>query len=129
MIRTKKGITMISIIISVIILLILSTIIIYSIKYSRNAGPYNNLVADITLLEDKILIYFNKNGELPVIDNTQEIINNNEYKQIDLNKLEDLTLNYGTDKLDANDRYLVNNSLEIYYKKGIEKAGTVYHTI
>lgn len=126
-IKNQKGITIVSLVMTVIILTILSTIAISTVKSSNNVGPYNKMIADINLLEDKLLIYYNKNGEIPVKENTEETINDTIYMQIDISKLENITLNYGTTNEDG-DYYLINNSLKVYYKKGMEKSGETYHT-
>lgn len=126
-IKTKKGVTLVSLVMTIIILSILSTITITTIKSSNNVAPYNKMIADINLLEDKILIYYNKNGEVPKKDNTYST-EGTTYYEIDLSKLENVTLNFGTDESDEDDRYFVNNSLEVYYKKGIKKLGEIYHT-
>lgn len=126
MIKKEKGITLVSLIMAIILLLILSTVTISSIKTSNNIAPYNNMIADITLLEDKILIYYNKNGDIPKIEGG---ITKDAYYEIDLSKVESITLNYGTkDNGDNNDVYLVNDNLEVYYLKGIEKSGMIHHT-
>ncbi|MBO4815625.1 MAG: hypothetical protein J5507_01485 [Clostridia bacterium] len=128
-IKTEKGVTLVSLIMTIIILSILSTITITTIKSSNNVAPYNKMIADISLLEDKILIYYNKNGEIPKKENTYiPIPEETTYYEIDLNKLENVTLNFGTDESDEDDRYFVNNNLKVYYKKGIKKLGETYHT-
>lgn len=129
---SNKGITIITLVITVVILLILSGTAIYSLNLSNEVGRYNNMIADIRLLNDKTLVYFNKYGEIPRT-NRKTQINNEEYFEIDLEKLEGLTLNYGNDygkdgELTASsDVYLINSSLNIYYLKGIEKSGRIYH--
>lgn len=125
--KNQKGITIVSLVITVIILVILSTISITTIKSSNNIAPYNKMIADINLLEDKILIYYNKMGTIPVIENSEETINNKNYSKINLSQLENMTLNYGSEE-DELDYYLVNDNLEVYYKKGMEKSGNTYHT-
>lgn len=123
--KSQKGITMVSLVITIIILLILSGTAIYNMNLSNGAARYNNMVADITLLEDKILVYYNKYGETPKLENG---ITRDSYYEIDLSKLENITLNYGTKyNGDNNDVYLVNDNLEVYYLKGVEKAGEIYH--
>lgn len=125
----QKGITLISLIMTVIILLILSTITISSIRSSDNVAPYNNMIADITLLEDKILVYYNKYGEIPKkTDVAGKELEGTTYYEIDLSKLENITLNYGTQENGNEDVYLVNDSLEVYYLEGIDKSGTIHHT-
>ncbi|MBQ3145589.1 MAG: hypothetical protein IJB90_03350 [Clostridia bacterium] len=122
----EKGVTLVSLIITIIILLILTGAAITSIKGSNDVAPYNNMVADITLLEDKILVYYNKYGEIPKETDTNPTIDG--YYKIDLTKLENITLNYGTEKEgDTTDIYLVNDNLEIYYLKGVEKSEITHH--
>ena len=125
-INSNKGITLVSLVVSIIILLILSTISIQVIRSSNNISPYNNMVADINLLEDKISVYYNKYGEIPKTSEEIEIEGIKYYK-IDLSKLENVTLNFGRDE-ESEDYYLVNNNLEVYYKRGIERDGEVFHT-
>lgn len=132
-IKSKNGITLVSLIISIIILLILSTVTIYSVRLSNNTGPYNNMISDINLLEDKIFIYNNKYSEIPKT-NRKIKIGEKEYYEIDLTKLNNITLNYGkeygeTGKLNQNtsDVYVVNESLEVYYLKGISLSNTIYY--
>lgn len=134
-INSNKGITLVSLVVSIIILLILSTISIYGIKSSNNISPYNNMVADIKLLEDKILVYYNKYGEIPKISRSINI-NDINYYEIDLSKLDNLTLNYGqeygeSDELVINksDVYVVNDSLEVYYIQGVNLSGERYYEI
>lgn len=128
-INSKKGITLVSLVVTIVILLILSTVSIYGVKTSKNINPYNEMIADINLLEDKILVYYNKYGEIPKSDGDDnvELIDTKEYYKIDLSKLENITLNLGTNK-SSGDYYLVNNDLEVYYKKGVTKEGSIYHT-
>lgn len=131
-IKSQKGITMVSLVIAIIILLILSGTAIYNLNLSNGAARYNNMVADIKLLKDKTLMYFNKYGETPNT-NRKISIGGIEYYEVDLSKLEDITLNYGSDygKQDSltnsSDVYLINSNLNIYYLKGVEKSGEIYH--
>ena len=126
----KKGVTLVALIITIVILLILSGVAINNLKNSSNVAPYNNMVADIELLTDKIAVYYNKYGEIPMIESSKQIIEGLEYYKIDLTKLENITLNYGTEKDgDVKDIYLVNNNLEVYYLKGIDKSGILQHKI
>ena len=133
-IKSKKGITLATLVITVIILLILSGTAIYNAGSTSDAGRYNNMVADIKLLKDEVLIYYNKYGEIPKT-NKEIVIDDIVYYEIDLSKLENLTLNYGSDYgeegelSDSSDVYLVSSNLHIYYLKGIEKSGETYHEI
>ena len=96
MIKSQKGITIVTLIIMIIFILILTGTIVYNSNSSNKAVTYNNMIADIKLLEDKILIYFNKYGEIPKTSRTIEI-DNIIYHEIDLSKLDNVTLMYGND--------------------------------
>lgn len=125
--KSIKGVTLISLVMTIIVLSILLTVVSYSVKSSNGSIEYNKMLADIELLEDKILIYYNKNGELP-ITNVTATIDNRLYYEIDLSKIENITLNFGTDETNENDRYFVNSSLKVYYKRGTQKGRQTYHT-
>lgn len=125
-IKSNKGITIVALVTTVIIMLILLGVTINGINISNNSVPYNNMVADINLLEEKLLSYYNKYKEIPTTNVTEEI-DGSIYYEIDLSKLDNLTLNYGINDGD-NDIYLVNDNLNVYYLKGVEKSKIVYHT-
>ncbi len=126
-IKSNKGITMVALVTTVIIMLILLGVSINGINTSNNAVPYNNMVADITLLEQKLLSYYNKYKEIPKTEIIKQI-DGVQYYEIDLSKLENITLNYGIKyNGDEEDIYLVNDNLNVYYLKGVQKSGTMYH--
>lgn len=125
-IKSNKGITIVVLVTTVIIMLILLGVTINGINISNNSVAYNNMVADINLLEEKLLSYYNKYKEIPKTEVTEEI-DGITYYEIDLSKLNNLTLNYGINNGD-NDIYLVNDNLNVYYLKGVEKSKMVYHT-
>ena len=118
--KNNKGITMISLVITIIVLLILSSIIIYNSKYQLKMKYLNNLYADIESINSKVADYYLKNDSLPIFENAylnskedleqmlSTISNNQEdlginvndegkYYVINLSKLDNLTLNYGID--------------------------------
>ena len=126
-IKSNKGITMVALVTTIIIMLILLGVSINGINISNNAVPYNNMVADITLLEEKLLLYYNRYKEIPKTEMAKQI-DGAQYYEIDLSKLENVTLNYGVKyNGDEEDIYLVNDNLKVYYLKGIQKSGTIYH--
>lgn len=125
-IKSNNGITIIALVTTVIIMLILLGVTISGINMSNNSVAYNNMVSDINLLEGKLLSYYNKYKEIPKTDITENI-DGVTYYEIDLSKLDNLTLNYGINNGD-NDIYLVNDNLNVYYLKGVEKSKMVYHT-
>lgn len=149
--KNSKGITLISLIITIVILLIISNAIIYSVKDNLGIEKLKNMQNDIENLSDKISAYYNQYGTLPIIDgeytNTKEIenaglINKNVDKGnfyiIDLSALENLTLTYGkdfknikntSDKNTLKDIYIINEtSHNIFYVKGIKSDGEMYYT-
>ena len=74
--KSEKAITLAVLISTVIVLLILATVAIYSVKSSKNVAPYNKMVADIELLHDKILDYYSKNGVIPKKNETETLKQN-----------------------------------------------------
>lgn len=126
-IKSNKGITMVALVTTIIIMLILLGVSINGINISNNAVPYNNMVADITLLEEKLLLYYNRYKEIPKTEMAKQI-DGVQYYEIDLSKLKNITLNYGIKyNGDEEDIYLVNDNLKVYYLKGVQKSGTMYH--
>lgn len=130
--NSQRGITIVSLVITIIVLLILTGTVIYNMNSSSKVGAYNNMVADINLLEDKLLNYFNKYGEIPKTSRTITI-ESIDYYEIDLGKLDNITLKYGedygenTELTNASDVYLVNDSLEVYYLQGIDLSNVKRH--
>ena len=131
-IKGNKGITLVSLVVTIIVLLILTGTTIYNYSISNETSYYNKMVSDIELLNDKILIYYNKYVEIPKT-NREITINGTLYYEIDLSKIGTLTLNYGKEygrivTLSASsDVYVVDKSLNVYYLKGVEKSGEIYH--
>lgn len=126
---SQNGITMISLIVTIVVMLILTTIIVTDTDTGAEYKKYKLMCADVQLLEDKILIYYNEYGELPVIGETVDVSSilesEHEFKKIDTAKLNNLTLNYGTDE----DIYIIDTTtFEVYYKNGIKYDNTTYYT-
>lgn len=131
-IRNNKGITITTLVVTVIIMLILASTIIIKISDSKDVSKLNNLYADIKILEEKVLDYYNNYGMLPIkgeqIDPLLSMENGNNYYEIDLSKLENITLNYGHGD-DNKDIYVVNgDTLDVYYYKGVIYEGKKYYT-
>ncbi len=116
--KKNKGITMISLVITIIVLLIVTSITIGNGLGQLGIKRVNNLYADIETISTKVAEYYLKNETLPVYDNlyvnnkqeleelfkkngaTENITNVNdgdEYYVINPTKLDNLTLNYGDD--------------------------------
>ena len=120
--NSKKGITIISLVISVVVLLILSATAITSINSSDKIVEHGNVDTDIKLLKDKVLIYYNKYEEIPVTDRSIEK-DGIDYYEIDLSKLEGITLKYGIEYgknetlTTSSDVYVIDSNLNICYTK------------
>ena len=141
----ETGITLITLAIAVVILVIISSLLVYNAKTGIKLRNLDMMYNDIELLSDKVNSYYTKYGALPAsIEYIEDIAFQPEpndstiYYVIDLNALEGISLNYGygfknitseEDTLGNNDVYIINkDSHHIYYAKGIEMDGTVYYT-
>lgn len=139
-IKSQKGITLIILILTVVILGILASVTVMKFDSGMDIRNYNYMCADIELLENKILAYYNDNGTLPTmggaIANAKSILqgqasskDNNNYYQIDMSKLSNITLNYGGGDLNDENIYIINEqSHEVYYLKGIIYDEQRYYT-
>ena len=141
----NKGITLITLVIAVIILIIISSLLVYNAKTGIKLRTLKKMYNDIELLSDKVESHYAKYGALPAefeylgnIYFEPEPNDNDMYYVIDLNALDGVSLNYGydfknitseDDTLAYNDVYIINEqSHHIYYVRGIEMDGIVYYT-
>ena len=129
----NKGITITTLVITVIVILILTTTVVMKLNDSSDVSKLNNLYADIKLLEDKVLDYYNDYGTLPVkgepIEPQLSMEKGKKYYEIDLSKFQNITLKYGHGDINDMDIYVVNgDTLDVYYYKGIEYKGNTYYT-
>ena len=123
-IRGNKGVTLMALTLTVIIILMLTGAIIYNSRNHISMQKINQLNNDIEVLDAKIDDYYLRYGELPILcdyvntkQDFKDIINNNAkgnqlninldsitdqdgdtYAVIDLERLSGLTLNYGYDR-------------------------------
>ena len=141
MIKRSTGITLISLIIAVIIILLITGMILYSAKDNIYIRNVTNMQNDIANLRDKIALFYAEYGEIPIKTEYQDIYNlpseiigandTGKFYIIELEKLDGLTLNYGEDyetykangyQYSANlkDIYIINeDSHNIFYVEGI----------
>ena len=139
-----KGITLISLSITVIILLLITGVLLYNAKDSIEIRNYRNLSNDIQNLRDKVSEFYNEYGNVPAkikysnlsenikkVFNDQELENIDEFYVIDLQVMEGISLNYGKDyekvknnEAEANnyqDLYIINKITHgIFYVQGIK---------
>ena len=158
--KNDKGVTLIILTITIIVLLIITGITINNSKSQLMIKKVNNLYSDIDSISTKVSDYYLKNNSLPVFDNNiylnssselgtliekiggdKSVINANDdgpYYVLNLSKLENLTLNFGSEYKKWNDTsisnmyqdlYIINGvTHQIYYPKGIAYGKNVYFT-
>lgn len=142
--KNSKGITMITLVVGILILVLITGMTIYYSKESIKARNLRDMYNDIELLNDRISTYYLEKGEIPVLTKFTNIPvidknpNDNEnYYVIDLSKLDDVSLKYGKDfekykagnytEESSTDVYVINEqSMQIYYIKGIITSENKY---
>lgn len=134
--KKNKGITMISLVITIIVLLIVTSITIYNGVEQLGIKRVNSLYADIDSISTKVADYYLKNESLPIYENnkyvdskeelealfrrngaTENITNVNDgedYYVLKLSKLDNLTLNYGEDYRDWEDTSTADDIQNLY---------------
>ena len=147
MLKSNKGITLITLSITIIIMMILSFTVSVNTSMYIERKKKTNFETDITKLQEEVSHYYVENKELPIankytnVDMLEKDINDNEnYYVIDLAEFEDLELSYGQDYYEITDYTLEINDLEdiyiineqshaIYYPKGIMYGGVINYTV
>ena len=143
--KAQSGITMISLVVTVIILMILTGMLIYNTKDTIEIEALTNLYNDIDLLKEKVSNYYNEYGQIPKLEKypkpkeLSEILSQKNdtgnFYVIDLEAMQGITLNYGKDyetiktKKQNNENYKIEeykniyiineNSHNIFYVQGI----------
>ena len=148
--REEKGITLITLSITIIVMAILAFSIAVNIEPYNNQNNKNDFETDIQRLTEEINQYYARVKEIPIINrftNTsmlegiKNINDNDEYYVIDIKQL-DIELNYGKDYYTINEKdileeitdlldvYIINKqSNSIYYPKGIEYDGRIHYRL
>lgn len=151
-IKNSKGISIITLSMAIIILILITSILIYNSNDGIEIKKLNNLYNDIESLNDKVSSYYLENGSLPISVeyNNSDVIANieasgqqnpndgSEYYILDLQSLEAVSLNYGTgyedvdtseNASDLTNIYIINKvSHTIYYAEGVNVEGILYYT-
>ena len=104
--QNQKGINLISLTITVLVILILTNIVIYNVRGNLKTQNIKSLQADISNLREKISTYYSQYGGIPInkeytntgkIDVISPAVDTGKFYVIDLSALDNLTLNYGMD--------------------------------
>lgn len=152
-IKQEKGVTLSILVITIIVLLILTSTLIYNAKGSIHIQNTTKLYNDLELLREKVSEYYNEYGEIPGkieytnIGNLSNVLSKNndtgKFYVIDLEAMKGISLNYGKDyeniKNNPNnansytDIYIINeNSHNIFYVNGVtitkDDTSTTYYT-
>lgn len=142
MIKKQSGITLVSLIITIVVMLIISSTVVYVSLDRFEINNFNKMKNDIELLEDKVSNYYLKYNVLPIARdvNNKPIeyelsllsFENGKYYILDLEAMDGISLNYGKEGFESpnssNDVYVINEiTHNVYYVKGIELKGIIYN--
>lgn len=152
-IRQSKGVSMISLVITVIILIILTNVVVYYTTDNIQIKKLTNLYNDIEILRNKTSEYYNEYGKLPIkikytnVSNLSSVLSKEndtgDFYVIDLEAMNGITLNYGKDyeKVKTNEEnadnysniYIINeNSHNVFYVEGVsvkeDNTTKIYYT-
>ena len=138
MTKNNKGITMITLIVTILVISIIAGVTIYQSVENIKARKIDSLYTDLELLEDKVNTYYLNNGSLPIkeefkgSDNFKSVRNVNDndvYYVIDISKLEGVSLSMKLD-FTGDDVYIMNEqSHTVYYPKGLTIDNETYYTL
>lgn len=147
----KRGISLIVLVITMIVMTILSFVIVMSVEDYTKSAKLATFEEELREIGDGVQAYYLKNGKYPIVEgvvytkadllnisqDSQELqneinINNdisNEYYKIDLEKVSENTSLYGKEKYE-NDFYVLSVSSNIvYYPLGIYIGDEVYFSL
>lgn len=145
--KNEKGITMISLVVTITIMITLVVTVSASIRPTIELRAYNAIKEDIIRLSEEVKLFYLNNGVLPVNSSKTYLlsdygiptkdINPNDggnYYFIKISLLSGVELNEGAgnknNDYDTDDVYVVNEkSLTIYYLKGAVLDGNKHYTI
>lgn len=143
--KDEKGITLMTLAVTITLLVIITGILAVKSHASLETANLSKLENDIEILDDRIASFFVKNEKLPIYEgdgvltksqlssilNDMSVNDGDNYYTIDIDALDNVTLNYGNDyKNLTNDRYIINaESHVVYYLKGVFCNSNEYHTI
>lgn len=156
-VKNKKGITLVSLVIAVTVILIITGVVLYNVKSNLKLEKLKKMQNDIGNLRDKVETYYMQYGDIPAVKEYEytnfthiqingvisEAVDTGKFYVIKLDLLDNLTLNYGKDyeKIkngevttqegvnNLQDLYIINaDSHNIFYVKGITIDNQTYYT-
>lgn len=147
MIKSEKGITLLSLVIIIALMTIISSTVVYMSLDRFEINNFSKMKNDIILLDEKVSNYYLRYNVLPVLredDGTKKLYtytsldfeknsgDNSNYYILDLEAMEGISLNYGEEGFktpnSSDDVYIINEETHtIYYVRGIELNGEQYY--
>lgn len=143
----KKGISLIVITVSLVIILTMISVVTFSLIENNNNAKKLEFSNELNMVQMAVDVYYNKNGRYPVeqsivISNVDDIIKNEQFKKekegssgfifdiIDYEEAGILNLKYGNRKNGTDDIYVVSSLTGfVYYAKGLKIGNYVYYRI
>ena len=160
--KIEKGVSLISLAVAVIIIIVITNMLLYNLRDNLKVQKLKNMQNDISNLRDKVELYYAEYGEIPAnkdieytnLDNLKNngiistAVDTGKFYIIDLEYLENVTLNYGRDYEryksikgieDIEDRnkqinqltdiYIINEeSHNVFYVQGILVDNEIFYT-
>lgn len=136
--KENKGITLTVLIITIVIMAIITSTVTYNTVNYIETKKLKDMYNDLSLIEDKLNLYYSKYGVLPVkekyvgnmdFEKVKNPNDNENYYIIDLALLDGITLNNKIEGI-GDDLYIVNEETHtIYYPKGIMCDNSTYYRL
>ena len=149
MIKSERGITLIALVITLVVMMILTFTITINVSQLNERKAKTDFENDITSLTEEVSQYYARTKTIPIINRytnitmltgVKNVNDNNNYYVIDIKQL-DVSLNNGKDYKTALSRnrdqaisdlldiYIINEqSHTIYYPKGANYDGSIHYT-
>ena len=150
--KSERGITLVSLVVTIIVLLILSFTVTLNLKQSMSIEKVTELKTDISNLKQKVENFYKEYGEIPAeieyteISDLSSVLNSLEkgtdskFYVLDLQAMKGISLNYGNDYENVKDTntetankykdlYIINDKTHnIFYVEGIKGTDQIYYT-
>lgn len=152
--KNNKGITLVSLAFSIVIIIMLTSMIVYHVPDYVHTKNLKDMQNDIQIVKEKVMNYYAKNSSIPgSVQYSWSVNPTKTYYIIDLQQFDGLTLNYGKTGYNAykniranalngsltdeqiqelneiTDIFIVDSeTLDVYYVQGITFDGVTYYT-
>lgn len=130
----KKGITLVTLLITLIVMIVLSTTVVVSGVSAMNNAKKMKFAAELVFMQDTVQNYMRTHeNSLPIKGGVVAVQNlpQGEYYEIDMSLLGLIDTAYGN-KLNADEKdiYVVSKTNnEVYYLKGLKIGNTIYYNL